>query len=113
VSINLVIVKTPWSPEGLTDPLELDSDPAFTTTDYQGLAAQLCANVTWQGNAGTAQVAGHDVTLESTDGCLFLNFLQPDVDLDVVMDLTASAAALGVVVMDADNADILPGAAEY
>lgn len=113
MSINLVVVKPPYAPEGLDDPLELDADPAFKAADYRKLAEQFCANAVWNGDEGQAEIAGHSVSMVSTDACLFLNFIHRDVTPNVVQDFTVRALSMGVVVMDADSADMLSGDADF
>ena len=103
---SLVIVKTPYAPEGAIDPLDLDNDPSFKSGDYRALAERICSDVVWNDDEGQGEIAGHAAALIATDACLFVNF-DDDVATKVVQSLTAQMLALGAVVLDGDSAEAL------
>jgi hypothetical protein len=102
---SLVIVKTPYPPEGAFDPLDLDNDPNFKSGDYRALAERICS-VVWNDDEGQGTIAGHVAALTATDACLFINF-DDDVATNVVQNIAAQMLGLGAVVLDADSAEAL------
>jgi hypothetical protein len=107
MTLNFVVVKSLDPPETVSDPLDLNNDVDFTADDYQKLAERICTNVTWSAGAGKAEISGCQVSLEPTDACLFLNFVQSDVPPDVIHTFVASTIKMGAVTMSADTGDIL------
>ncbi|GFE78415.1 hypothetical protein GCM10011487_04150 [Steroidobacter agaridevorans] len=103
---SLVIVKTPYSPEGAIDPLDLDNDPSFKSGDYRALAERIASAIVWSDDEGQGEIGGHAASLIATDACLFINF-DDDVATDVVRNLTVQMLELGAVVLDADSAETL------
>ena len=103
---SLVIVKTPYAPEGAIDPLDLDHDPTFKSSDYRALAERICSDIVWNDDAGHGEIEGHVASLEVTDACLFLNF-EDAIATNIVQSLTAQMLELGAVVLDADSAEAL------
>lgn len=108
VSSNLVIIKTSFSPEGLNDPLEIDSDPSFKEKDYRELGEALLSSVTWNHGEGKAEFLGVGIGLQPTDACLFLSVTSGKLEVDHLQQLVVSAFEQGAVVMDADSTEIIP-----
>jgi hypothetical protein len=110
MTLSFLVVKSLDPPETVTDSLNLVSDEGVNADGYRQLAAGICTNVIWASDSGEGHVSGFKVSMEPTDACLFLTFLESDVPPDVVRSFIISANKLGAVVMGADSAEILsPG----
>jgi hypothetical protein len=106
---SFLVVKSLDPPETVTDSLDLVSDEGTNADGYRQMAAGICTNVIWASDSGEGDVSGFKVSMEPTDACLFLSFLESDVPRDVIRSFIINANKLGAVVMSADSAEIVSG----
>ena len=111
MAAEFVLVKTAHVVDAPLDALDLDNDPAFKAGDYRRVAEQICTDVAWAAEQGTGSMFGHTVSLAPTDACLFMSFTSPLTPTETDQ-LASQALALGVVVLDAESADMLSGGFE-
>jgi len=107
MTLSFLVVKSLDPPETVTDSLDLVSDEGTNADGYRQMAAGICTNVIWASDSGEGDVSGLKVSVEPTDACLFISFLESGVPRDVVRSFIISANKMGAVVMSADSAEMV------